>query len=183
MTGWATKGFGDKTIEDVFTFGKYVGVAVKDMTDGRQIDYLKWILREPDLEATWGNAVREHLKTIGVSPRKPGELKVVLPSKVIDYYSIHFFSMWFERYKISLDDPTSPTIGMATFIESQVRAMDRNVREGSVSFTGRYKEGEPCTLNFQGIQWTFLDTGAALVVRKISEVTEDEVEDIQDVPF
>jgi len=161
-------------------FGRYKGVSISEMTEGAQIHYLEWMLGQPNLEAQWGDIIRDHLE------REKMELKpltgvepIHIPKELAERFSIEYFDQWFEHYKDAMNSGKRPK-GIITFIESRIYGVWERLRNdlkrpGAIAETG----------DGHGIIWKIQNTGVDIKVLEMSDVMEDvdcEVEE-DDVAF
>ena len=183
--GWGkVPPFSKKSKSDPIDFGAYRGRELASMSSPEELEYLKWILKQVNLEERRGDAIRDYLSSIDVRFDEGESKEVIITKEIIDRFSILFFDRWFNYYR-SVIDSSLEVQGIASFIETIAFDVHKKVKGGLISAT--YEDpGNVFThfiANFDGIKWVMKDTGGVLVIKEVADQDEKELDNLPDVPF
>jgi len=178
-----------KTVGDAIPFGVFKGTPVAEMTNERQLGYLKWMLKT-EHEDLWGGAIREHYRSVGHEIKRSDDVPVIFDLEVIDRYSILFGDRWLRQV-----NETMEPLGIAKHLELEAfRAFDAYNRgkESAVALSSPVVDGSPdeYTIEYNGALWHIRDTWVSIKVLDVQDPEEfnevDEEVDVMgadDIPF
>jgi len=164
-----------KTVDSVIEFGHFKGQSIRDMKSPRALGYLKWMLTQVNLEAKWGDAIREHLNSMGYMYEKGDERDIHLSKEVIDKFSRLFFDVWFNHYLKNTDNG-SDVKGIWTFMEIEVYNAWKT-RGDLVSKTSNIDHNVFSATDERGITWVIRDTGVSLILKDVFDSNDEDGSD------